>query len=120
MTTNWSTGTTIAPTRLPAAITTYLVAHQARDLDAAIAHYAPDASVTDEGHTYTGPDAIREWLATSATEYTYTTELTGAREIDDHRYVATHHLEGNFPGGTVDLDFTFTLEGDVITRLAIA
>jgi hypothetical protein len=31
--------------------------------------------------------------------------------------VATHHLEGNFPGGTVDLDFTFTLDDNLITRL---
>lgn len=106
--------------QLPTTITAYLVSHTGRDLDAAMQWYAADAEVTDEGKTYHGRDEIRAWMGRSAAEYTYTTELTGARQVDDHTYVATHHLEGNFPGGTVDLDFTFTLEDDVITRLVIA
>lgn len=105
---------------LPTAITSYLTAHTTRDLDAAMGWYAADAEVTDEGKTYHGHDEIRAWLDRSASEYTYTTELIGARRLDDHTYVATHHLEGNFPGGTVDLDFTFTLKDDKITQLVIA
>jgi hypothetical protein len=105
---------------LPNAITSYLTAHTARDIDTAMRWYAADAEVTDEGKTYHGHDEIRAWLARSASEYTYTTELIGSRQVDDHTYVATHHLEGNFPGGTVDLDFTFTLEDDKITQLVIA
>jgi hypothetical protein len=31
-----------------------------------------------EGRTYRGVEEIRAWLATSAVEYTYTVELTGA------------------------------------------
>jgi ketosteroid isomerase-like protein len=119
MTTNWSSGTSIAATELPVAITAYLIAHQARDLDAAMPHYATDATVTDEGHTYEGPEAIREWLATSASEYTYTIELTAAREIDDSHYVAAHHLEGNFPGGVADLQYKFTLRAGLIQDLVI-
>jgi hypothetical protein len=110
---------TIPVTQLPAMISRYLVAHQARDLDAAVGYYAEDASAVDEGRTYRGPRQIRDWLATAASEYTYTIELTGARRIDDEHYVAIHHLEGNFPGGVADLLFTFTLREGRISQLII-
>jgi hypothetical protein len=111
---------TIAPSDLPELISRYLVAHRARDLDAAIACYTDDATVIDEGNTYRGPEGIRQWLATAASEYTYTIELTGARRIDDEHYVAVHHVEGNFPGGVVDLQFAFTLRAGRISALSIA
>ena len=79
-TADWNQGITITPDELPAAVTDYLAAHRARALDAAIAHYTADAIVTDEGHDYHGPDEIRAWLARSASEYTYTIELTAAAE----------------------------------------
>ena len=46
-----------------------LEAHQARRLHTAIGSYTSDASVTDEGSTYTGADEIRAWLARSGSEY---------------------------------------------------
>lgn len=104
---------------LPATITGYLAAHQVRDVPAAIGHFTGDAVVVDEGNTYTGPDEIAAWLDRSAREYTYTIELVGTERIDDDRYVATHHLEGDFPGGVVDLHFRFTLRGDRIAALTI-
>jgi ketosteroid isomerase-like protein len=116
---DWTHGTEIAPDALPEAIATYLIAHQARDLDTAMARYAADAAVTDEGRTYRGAAEIRAWLATSAVEYTYTVELTGALRIDDGHYDARHHLAGNFPGGVADLHFRFTLRDELITRLVI-
>lgn len=106
-------------TELPEVVTTYLAAHRARDLDLALACYTDDAVAVDEGHTYRGRREIRGWLARAASEYTYTTELTGAHRVDDDHYVAVHHLEGDFPGGTVDLRFRFTLRGDHIAELVI-
>jgi hypothetical protein len=116
---DWNQAVGIAPDELPVSITRYLTAHQARDLDTAIAHYTPDASVTDEGRTYHGPEQIRAWLSRSASEYTYTTQLTGAAKVDDRHYDAVHHLEGDFPGGVVDLHFRFTLQDGLIARLVI-
>jgi ketosteroid isomerase-like protein len=116
---DWSQATGIAPGELPAAITSYLIAHQAQDLDAAIAHYAPDAEVTDEGRTYHGPGEIRAWLYRAAGEYTYTIERTGAATVDDRHYDVVHHLEGDFPGGVVDMHFRFTLRDALIARLVI-
>lgn len=104
---------------LPAVISSYLTAHQARDLDPALAGYTEDAIVVDEGKTYRGKPEIRAWLARGASEYTYTIELVAAERVDDQHYVATHHLEGNFPGGIVDLRFQFTLLDGLIAELVI-
>ncbi|MDQ1668459.1 MAG: hypothetical protein QOE40_520 [Actinomycetota bacterium] len=107
----------IAPDQLPEAISTYLAAHQARDID--VHHFTQDAIVVDEGHSYHGHEQIRDWLQRSASEYSYTIELIGAQKTDNNHYVATHHLEGNFPGSVVDLRFQFTLRNGRIARLII-
>jgi ketosteroid isomerase-like protein len=112
-------GKTVELAELPETITSYLKAHEARDLDAAIGSYTSDATVTDEGRIYRGPDEIRAWLSRSAGEYTYTIEMIGATEIDQYHYDVTHHLEGNFPGGQVDLRFRFSLRDGAISRLVI-
>lgn len=104
---------------LPDTITRYLISHVTRDVPAAMRWYADDAEVTDDGKTYRGHDEIRAWLASAAREYSYTIELASARQVDEQTYVATHHLEGDFPGGTADLDFTFALIDDRIARLVI-
>ena len=109
----------ITPNRLPDPIPAYLAAHRARDADAAVSCFTADAVVVDEGHTHRGPDRIRDWSRRAASEYTYTTELTGAERLDDDHYVATHHLEGDFPGGVVDLHFRFTLRDGRIAQLVI-
>ena len=114
-----TTPTTIDPAQLPDLITDYLRAHQARDLDRAVGAYQPEATVTDEGRTYHGRDEIRAWLSRSASEFTYTIEMTGATKLDEDHYDVTHHLEGNFPGGQVDLHFRFVLRDGAIAQLAI-
>jgi hypothetical protein len=106
--------------QLPAIIDAYLTARRHDDVDSALALFAPDATVTDEDKTHRGPAEIRDWLTTAATEYTYTIELIGTRRIDDDHWVATHHLEGNFPGGVVDLHFDFRMEDGKIQQLTIA
>jgi ketosteroid isomerase-like protein len=106
-------------TELPRTITDYLTAHRTRDADAAITHFADDAAVIDEGRAYRGPAEIRSWLDRSSGEYTYTVELIGSERIDDEHYTAINHLEGDFPGGVIDLHFRFTLCDGRIVRLVI-
>jgi hypothetical protein len=106
-------------TGLPRTITDYLTAHRARDADAAITCFADNAAVTDEGNTHQGTAAIHAWLDRSASEYTYTIELIAAEKIDDEHYTTLNHLEGDFPGGVVDLHFRFTLRDGRIARLVI-
>lgn len=107
-------------TELPHPISSFLAAHRVRDVDAAMRYLTTDATVTDEGHTYRGSTAIRAWVQRGGSEYTYTSELTETEKIDDDHYVATHHLEGDFPGNVVDLRFQFTLHDGQITSLVIA
>jgi hypothetical protein len=110
---------TIDTTELPEAITSYLRARAARDLDVAVRSYATHATVTDEGRTYRGTDEIRAWLSRAASEYTYTIEMTGATKVGDDGYDVIQHLEGDFPGGVVDLHFRFALRDGTIVRLVI-
>ncbi|WP_330479616.1 hypothetical protein [Streptomyces platensis] len=74
----------------------------------------------DDGNTYEGTQAIEGWLNRSATEFTYTIHLAGAQQTDATHYIAAHHLEGNFPGGAIDLRYQFTLRDSLIERLVIA
>jgi hypothetical protein len=100
-------------TNLPSTVTAYLD-------QPAIDQFTADASVTDEGRTHRGPAEIQAWLGRSASEWTYTTERTGSARIDDDHWTATLHLEGDFPGGVVDLVFRFTLRDGRISELVIA
>ena len=115
-----TTPTTIQPTELPAPIRDFLAAHVARDTDAALRAFTPDAVVADEGRTFRGTEELLGFLRHSGSEFSYTTELTGAQRVDDARWVAVNHLEGDFPGGVVDLTYRFTMAGDRIAELVIA
>ncbi|MDD9206755.1 nuclear transport factor 2 family protein [Georgenia sp. 10Sc9-8] len=110
---------TIQPDQLPATIRDYLSAHAARDIDAALRAFSPRAVVVDQGQIFRGTSAIHGFLREAGAQFTYTTELVGAQRVDDARWVATNRLEGDFPGGVAELDYRFTLDGDVITELAI-
>ncbi|MEV4504179.1 nuclear transport factor 2 family protein [Streptomyces klenkii] len=110
---------TSTPDILPEVITRYLTAHRAHDTAGAITAFTREATVIDDGNTYEGTEAIRGWLDRSATEFTYTIHLIGAQQTDATHYIATHHLEGDFPGGTIDLRYQFTLLDGLIERLVI-
>lgn len=104
---------------LPATITTYLTAHEAKDAATAIKAFADDAVVTDEGQTYRGLDEIGHWLASAGAEYTFTTEFVGVTTPEPNHYDVVQHLEGDFPGGVADLHFRFTMDGASVSRLVI-
>ena len=115
-----TTPTSISPDQLPATIRGYLAAHLAGDTDTALRAFAPTAVVVDDGRAYRGTEEIRGFLATAGSEFTYTTTLVGAERTDDTHWVAVNHLEGDFPGGVVDLRYRFVLAGDLVAELVIA
>jgi hypothetical protein len=122
-----TTSTVIRPSQLPTTIRDYLAAHAAGETENALRTFAPTAEVTDEGHTYRGTDEVRRFLAKAGSQYTYTTELIGAERIDatgaldSRRWVAVNRLEGDFPGGVVELRYRFALgDDDLIAELTIA
>jgi ketosteroid isomerase-like protein len=115
--------TTPTPTpadRLPTTVREYLAAHAAREVDTALRAFAPDAVVTDEGRTFRGTEQVRDFLGRAGSQFTFTTTLTGAERVDERLWVATQRLEGDFPGGLVDLHYRFTLDGGLVTALDIA
>lgn len=106
---------------LPEVVTRYLRAHDAQDLPAAAATFAPEATVTDDGRSYRGAEAVGGWLGRTASEYTYTTRTVGAERDGSGGYTVVRHLEGDFPGGSVDLRHRFVLTGrGLIGELVIA
>ena len=115
-----TTPTGIRPDQLPATIREYLAAHLRRDTDAALRAFTPAAVVVDDGTTYRGTEEIRGFLSRAGAEFTYTTTLVAAERTDDAHWVATNRLEGDFPGGVVDLRYRFAMDGDLVAELVIA
>ena len=104
---------------LPTAVTDYFTLMAGADKRATIDVFTPDARVADDGQTYAGRDEILGWLSTAASEYTVTTTRLGAETAGDTVTVSIR-LDGNFPGGTVNLRNVFTLQGALIGALEIA
>ncbi len=103
---------------LPAVIAAYFSADRTSNAQAISECFTKDAVVLDEGNTYAGRDAIRQWKASTSTKYTYIVEpFALARE--GRRTVVTSHLAGTFPGSPVDLRYLFVLDGDAIAELEI-
>lgn len=106
---------------LPAIIVRYLdaqadPAERERLADA----FAPDARVVDDNVTYQGVDAIHGWLTTVASAYVYTTTFVGQAREQGEQWVILARLEGNFPGGVVNLRYRFSVAENLIRDLVIA
>ena len=88
-----------------------------------MACFTDDAVVLDEDQEWRGQAGIRQWREKVANAYEYTVEVRGAAQQGSVDGVQRHdvhtHLEGNFPGGTVDLTFRFGLRDDRIATLQI-
>lgn len=106
--------------QLPTSLRAFLDAHVVRDADTAATFLTEDAVVLDQGATFHGRRDIRAFLRDAGSEFDYTTEEFGARRVDDDHWVVTLRLEGTFPGGVAELDYRFTLQGDLISELVIA
>jgi|SRR6185312_15373096 len=107
-------------TAVPDVITRYFKADARRDINAIIALFTEDAVVIDEGQTRRGTAEIQDWQEGPASQYQYTTEVLATKATGEDRFLVTGRLEGNFPGGTADLKWRFTVAGDRICYLEIA
>jgi hypothetical protein len=105
---------------IPDVISRYFDVAAERDTEAILALFADDATVVDEGNTRHGKDEIRAWRNGAATAYSYTTELFFTESVGEERYLIRGRLTGNFPGGTADLKWDFTIADGLIKQLVIA
>lgn len=105
---------------LPAVVRRYFELDPHRDAELLVTLFSDDAIVVDEKETRHGRAEIREWLTGAAVKYTYTTEVNSSESLGPDRYRVTGRLTGDFPGGTVDLRWDFTVAGELISQLVIA
>lgn len=102
---------------LPTPIANYFAADEG-GAEALSECFTEDALVKDEGHTYKGRAAIKDWKARASEKYQYTSEPL-ALDQEDGKAVVTSRLTGNFPGSPVNLRFFFELDGEKIKSLEI-
>src|ERR1700760_564296 len=98
----------------------YFLLDAEREIDSIVGLFTDDATVVDEGETRHGTMEIRAWQTGPASKYTYTTDVLAADALTADRFVVTGRLTGNFPGGTAELKWDFTLADDRISQLVIA
>ncbi|MEA3215544.1 MAG: hypothetical protein QOJ19_1700 [Acidimicrobiia bacterium] len=108
---------------MPPVIAQYLSASDHKNIDVIVASFTDDAVVRDEDKEWQGHAGIRQWRSRVANAYQYTVELRGVVAIDGDDGLDRHdvysHLEGNFPGGQVDLVNRFGLRDGRIASLEI-
>lgn len=105
---------------LPPAVAAYFELMDAADKTPVVDVFSDDAVVKDDGHSYPGRESILGWLVGAASEYTTTSTLLSTHE-DGSATVVLQLLEGNFPGGRVELVHTFLIGPDgEIEALTIA
>jgi len=104
-------------TELPEPIAAYFAADKI-GAEAVASCFTNQGVVKDEGHTYSGLDAIRQWKSQASTKYHYTIEPLGAQQVEGST-VVTSRLTGNFPGSPVTVRFFFRLERSKIASLEI-
>src|ERR1700757_4201066 len=102
---------------LPKSVAAYFEADRG-DSEAVAQCFTENAIVKDEGHTYQGRAAIKQWKTETSAKYQYTCEPRACERKAD-KIVVTCRLAGNFPGSPVELRFFFELDGDQIASLEI-
>ena len=105
--------------QLPDTLLRYFAAQNDHDAEGMTACFAPDAEVRDEGRTYLGRDAIRDWKLETIAKYGVSVRPLSA-SLKDGALAVTVRVAGNFPGSPADLDYAFIMDGSgLIRRLEI-
>ena len=103
---------------LPEPVAAYFAAEKNLDPDALARCFAPDGAVHDEGGTFRGSAAIRDWNAAARAKYHHTVEPLDVVDREDTT-VVIGRVSGDFPGSPVELRHIFTLRDDRIVSLEI-
>lgn len=97
----------------------YFDADERQDVDDIVALFTDDAEVVDEAQTWRGTERIKAWRKGPASKYQYRTTIFETKQLGPVDFLLKGRLDGNFPGGTADLTWRFTLAGDRIKTLRI-
>ena len=107
------------PSSERAVVEEYLDAHARADVAAAAALFTTDAVVVDDGGTHRGRTEVVAWLEQTSTAWTYSAVSTTSLARRDGQWVVDRHLEGDFPGGAVDLAYAFVVSEGAVAALTI-
>jgi hypothetical protein len=101
---------------LPEPIAAYFAAEHDPE---ALAHcFTAHAVLKDDGHTCTGINEIKAFMAKASAEYN-ATSVPFAMEREDAFQRVRANVSGNFPGSPIDLSYHFRLERGLIASLEI-
>ncbi len=104
--------------QLPASIERYVEIANSDTPEAVPECFASDAIVRDEGQTYEGMSAIKNWMAATKKKYGHTITPLEFAEHGGHS-VLKARLAGSFPGSPITVHFNFVLADGKIRSLAI-
>lgn len=101
---------------LPDPIAAYFAAEHNPE---ALTHcFTAQAVMKDDGHTCTGINAIKAFMAAASARYR-ATSVPFALEREDGVQVVRAKVTVNFPGSPIDLSYRFRLERGLIASLEI-
>jgi len=104
--------------QLPAAIEHYVQIENSGALERVPECFAVDAIVRDEGQTYEGVAAIKNWMVATKKKYGHTLAPLELAERDGQTILKAR-LAGTFPGSPITVNFNFVLAGEKIRSLKI-
>ncbi len=104
------------PSTLPEPIAAYFAAEH--NPEALARCFTPQAVMKDDGHTYTGVDAIKAFMAEASAKYSATSEPF-ALEREGGLQIVRAKVTGNFPGSPINLYYRFRLERGLIASLEV-
>lgn len=104
--------------KLPKLIDNYIKAQNAYDAAAALACFAENATVLDEGEPLKGKKAIREWMEKTKKKYSPQLRPISVRESAEE-IIMTTEVSGTFDGSPVNLDYHFKIRNDLIEDLRV-
>lgn len=104
--------------QLPVPVERYIQIANSATPEAVPECFASDAIVRDEGRTYEGVAAIRNWMAATKNKYGHTITPLELAERDGQSVLKTR-LAGSFPGSPITVNFSFVLVDGKIRSLAI-
>lgn len=111
---------TTHPTALPAVVTAFLDAEASSSPRAIAELFNEHAVVVDDGRRHHGREEIARWRSEVAQVFSYTKTMVSAEQAQDVVEI-TERVEGDFPGGRVDLRSSFVMdEAGLIASLTIA
>jgi len=103
---------------LPKLIDTYIKAENAYDTDTALACFSENATVFDEGETFKGKKAIREWMEKTKKKYSPKFRPLGIKQTKEETIMTTE-VSGTFDGSPVTLDYHFKIKNNLVEELNV-